>query len=214
MDDISVIAQGEFSIIEELVNVMARHYPKMPLNIQLSFGYSRYLDLHIYNVDSQKGHDAYYSPCCMLAYKELSSFDYTSQYSNISSKYKHAVVSTSLYRIHGRNSLQEDIDHHLHFMWRLLKHRDMDQKAVSSRVLAFFQKKRGVLRRRSGLRRSSRMVIVEYDAVSRRHCYLRQLLIRSFKSPLKILYKSGLSIGSILCPKRKVLRYLSKRIKL
>ena len=63
---------------------MAAHYPKsMPLNVQISFGYSHFLDLHIMNIPSEG-----MSLTTSLAYKELSQFDYTSFHSNVAETYK------------------------------------------------------------------------------------------------------------------------------
>ena len=50
VDDISVVHQGDFSKTIQLIELMVEHYPEMPLNFQISFGYSRFLDLHIYNM--------------------------------------------------------------------------------------------------------------------------------------------------------------------
>ena len=44
VDDISAVVQGEFTEVVSLVELMALNYPDMPLNVQLSFGYSRFLD--------------------------------------------------------------------------------------------------------------------------------------------------------------------------
>ena len=49
VDDISVLCQGDFEQVRILISTIARNYPNMPLNFQISFGYSRFLDLHIYN---------------------------------------------------------------------------------------------------------------------------------------------------------------------
>ena len=44
VDDISVITQGPFSQVVKLLELFAAKYPaQMPLNCQLSFGYSRFL---------------------------------------------------------------------------------------------------------------------------------------------------------------------------
>ena len=69
VDDISAVVQGDFSKVNELLMLMAEKYPRMPLNVQISFGYSRFLDLHIYNMD-MTAHNDYYALCHVLAYKE------------------------------------------------------------------------------------------------------------------------------------------------
>ena len=43
VDDISIVLQCEFSTVKRVIELMANHYPNMPLNVQVSFGYSRFL---------------------------------------------------------------------------------------------------------------------------------------------------------------------------
>ena len=50
VDDISIIHQGDFRKTIQLIELMVKQYPEMPLNFQISFGYSRFLDLHVYNI--------------------------------------------------------------------------------------------------------------------------------------------------------------------
>ena len=50
VDDISIIAQGEFKEVIKLLDILSERYPSMPLNVQVSMRYSRFLDLHIYNM--------------------------------------------------------------------------------------------------------------------------------------------------------------------
>ena len=97
VDDISVILQGDFTQVISVIEIMASEYPPMPLNIQLSFIYSRFLDLHLYNINVCKPIQDEYKIVHSLAYKEHSSFTYTSKYSNIHDNYKHAVVPIYLY---------------------------------------------------------------------------------------------------------------------
>ena len=50
VDDISTAVEGDFTHVKSLVQQLAKSYPKdMPLNIQISFGYSKYLDSHVFN---------------------------------------------------------------------------------------------------------------------------------------------------------------------
>ena len=84
VDDISVITQGPFSEVVKLLELFSIKYPsQMPLNCQLSFGYSRFLDLHIYNMYDEKFPEADYKVSHTLAYKEVNSFNYTPASSNI-----------------------------------------------------------------------------------------------------------------------------------
>ena len=86
VDDISLAINGEFSTVKKVLIEMAKAYPRaMPLNIQVSFGYSHFLDSHINN---------FLQPCdpykltTSLAYKPLSRFNYVPFNSNIAPRYK------------------------------------------------------------------------------------------------------------------------------
>ena len=141
VDDISIILQCEFPTVRRVLDLMANQYPNMLLNVQVSFGYSRFLDLHIYNIKTSQ-EDKYYRLCRVLAYKEISSFSYTPCFSNIFDGYKHAVVPISLHRIHTRNTLQQDIDHHLNFLHKILKFRMQDPIQVRRKNKLFFRRKK------------------------------------------------------------------------
>ena len=214
VDDISVVMQGDFSRVVELIRKMAEKYPKMPLNTQISFGYCRFLDLHIYNIDtSDEASLEHYSLCNVLAYKENSSFIYTPSFSNICSKYKHAIVPISLHRAHTRNTLQKDIDHHLQFIARIIRSRMQDPIEVKKKTFRFFKMKQQS-KKHKVLKKSNfkNCVSVKYDDGSRRHCYMRFLIRKCFKTRLTVLYKSVSNLGSLICPKRRVIRMLSSMI--
>ena len=208
--------QGGFTEVVKLLRIMSQKYPKMPLNTQVSFGYSRFLDLHIYNMDVKEASLEHYSLCNVLAYKEISSFTYTPSFSNIHSRYKHAVVPISLHRAHTRNTLQSDINHHLQFMARIIKSRMQDPSEVKKKTKSFFSRKKKPLSKTHNILKTSRFkncISVKYDDGSRRHRFLSSLIRKCFKSRLTILYKSVSNLGSLLCPKRKVIRMLSKAMK-
>ena len=41
---------ASFTSVVKTIILMSRRYPTMPLNIQYSFCYSRFLDVHLYNI--------------------------------------------------------------------------------------------------------------------------------------------------------------------
>ena len=140
VDDISLIVQGQFSEIPNVLEIMASKFPKkMPLNCQISSGYSRFLDLHILNMHNSS-HNLHYNLVHTLAYKDTSTFNYTPASSNVHPRYKHAVVPISLHRIQ-RCTFQNDIDHHLSFMSSLLLCRNQDSSEVKKRTHRFFKNK-------------------------------------------------------------------------
>ena len=86
VDDISTITNGKFQVVRNLVQKMADVYPStMPLNIQLSFGYSHFLDSHVFNMYQSSDTNKITTS---LAYKPLSRFEYVPFSSNIAPKYK------------------------------------------------------------------------------------------------------------------------------
>ena len=86
VDDISTAVQGDFSLVRKLVSRFAHVFPDaMPLNIQISCGYSKFLDSHVFNVVQNKQS---YGLSTSLAYKPLSRFNHVPFNSNISYQYK------------------------------------------------------------------------------------------------------------------------------
>ena len=136
VDDISIIAQGNISDLVKLLDIISERYPSMPLNVQISMAYSRFLDLHIYNMKPAKGQE--YGLSTTLAYKEHSTFSYTPKTSNIHEGYKTSVVPISLYRAYSRCTEPRDINHHVSFMKNIVKARNQDPTSVAKKYKSFF----------------------------------------------------------------------------
>ena len=86
VDDISLVLDGGPQAIRSLLNKLAQFYPDtMPLNVQISYGYSHFLDSHVYNF-LQK--DQANSFTTSLSYKPLTKFDYVPFSSNVAPEYK------------------------------------------------------------------------------------------------------------------------------
>ena len=86
VDDISLAIHGNFSKVRSLLDKLAAVYPHaMPLNIQISFGYSHYLDSHVYNFLQKQTPNRFTTS---LSYKPLSRFDYVPFNSNVAHQYK------------------------------------------------------------------------------------------------------------------------------
>ena len=95
VDDISLFIDGPFSNVRALMDGMAEVYPhSMPLNIQISFGYSRFLDNHVYNFLQSSSVNRITTS---LAYKPLAKFDYVSFSSNIAPLYKGKYIKPSMH---------------------------------------------------------------------------------------------------------------------
>ena len=209
VDDISIFCQHDFKKTRDLIEIMVDQYPGMPLNYQVSFGYSRFLDLHIYNMYTDQ-QETSYNMTHTLAYKEHSSFSYTPSFSNIHSKYKTAVIPISLFRIHTRCIRDEDINHHLSFMIRIVKNRNQDPKLVQEKIENFFSKKRSGKPRKPKQLLKLKTTSVTYDNISKSHIFLKRIISNSFGSKLRLVYKSRPKLLSLICPKRKVIRQLTR----
>ena len=86
VDDISLAINGEFGFIRRILDSMSKTYPKaMPLNVQISFGYSHFLDSHVFNFLQSTQNNSFTTS---LAYKPLSNFQYVPFNSNIAPRYK------------------------------------------------------------------------------------------------------------------------------
>ena len=96
VDDISCVVQGEFQSVVKTLLLMAKTYPDMPLNIQISFCYSRFLDIHLYNV--YRPFQEHYTLHSTLAWKDMNSFCYQPMSSNKPPIYKLAVACSQSYR--------------------------------------------------------------------------------------------------------------------
>merc|ERR1719450_1936577 len=178
VDDISIIFDGPFSSVMELIGEMAAVYPKnMPLNIQISFGYSRFLDCHINNY-LQKS--AVNKITTSLAYKQLAKFDYVPFSSNISPTYKGCVVPSFLHRVRERCSLSGDRIHHLENLKLVLKHRNQNMRAINARIKRFYSRQNAG--RITKLNRGSRITRIKFDAVSKMHQYSKSCLLASYRA--------------------------------
>ena len=209
VDDVSVICQGNFNHVLELIYTMINEYPCMPLNFQVSFGYSRFLDLHIYNfMDSKENYKLTYS----LAYKDNSTFAYTPCFSNIHDKYKHAVVPISLHRAHTRCTSQSDVQHHISFMSKMVQSRNQDPEVVRQKTRRFFQKSHGTreLKTPADHRKTTPVL---FDSVNLRHQFMKKKVDKYFEPNLRVVFKSKQKLSSEVCPKRLVISKLSLRNK-
>ena len=144
-------------------------------------------------------------------YKDRSSFTYTTMHSNIHDKCKHAIVPLSLYRIHTRCTEKPDMDNHLLFMSRILQTRLQDPKVVKLKRKNFFNKRKNGLGT-TALKVLKKTTPIVFDEANGRHKFMHGIIRKSFSTRLRIVYKSMPSLGSILCPKRRIIRKLQKHV--
>ena len=211
VDDISTIVQGDFSSTVKLLILMARLYPDMPLNIQLSFCYSRFLDIHLYNIYTPS--IEYYNLHTTLAWKDMNSFCYQPRWSNKPPLYKAAVVPITMHRIYKRCSLSSDRDHHRVFILRILQHRSQDMKLVAQSMAKYNKRLRTTRNRAKSttLSRYKQSYSVTYDSHTKSHVFVTGLVKRCDKHRImRPILISLPSLASILCPKRAVITKLRK----
>ena len=126
---------------------MSKVYPSsITLNIQISLGYSKFLDSHITNL-KHKGSMSITKLTTSLAYKPLSRFEYVPYSSNIHNKHKGCIVSSFLHRVFNRTTLTTDISCHIQFLKTILNHRNQNRRDILDKMEQIqVKKKRSILR--------------------------------------------------------------------
>lgn len=213
VDDISAILLGPFSNVIKIILLMSRKYPTMPLNIQYSFCYSRFLDVHLYNV--LKPNASMYGLYSTLAWKELNSFCYQPQTSNKYPPYMDAVVPITMHRIQRRCTSPRDRRHHLSFILKILAHRGQDMNRVKKRVLQFKQKLKpnycSPITKYKHQFMQKGAACIKYDKSTNSHKYSANIIRACDKDNLlKIVHTSLPSLEALLCPKRKIIKRISQ----
>ena len=121
-DDISCVFICGIDMVQFNLGLMAKHYPAaISLNIQLSFGYSRFLDLSLIKLyqpdDSTRIFHSF------MHYKELNQFDYVPFSSNVASHYKGCIVPSFVHRARTLCSLPGSRAHNYSLLLKLLPFR-------------------------------------------------------------------------------------------
>ena len=203
VDDIQNIMQGEFRNVIKAVSFMARSYPTMPLNVQVSFCYSRFLDVHLYNILNTNS--PVYNLYTTLAWKEMNSFCYSPASSNKYPQYLTSVVPITMHRIERRCTDKRDKQSHEAFMVRILESRGLDMTGVRKRMTVF--KKRKTVRSSRSYTVSSRSYTVTYDSVSKTHEFVISMIRHSDTSQcMRPIHISHATLASVLCPKREIMK--------
>ena len=209
VDDIQNIMQGSFKNVMKAIALVARSYPTMPLNIQLSFGYSRFLDVHLYNI-FYPGTTEYHL-YSTLAWKEMNSFCYQPHTSNKHPAYKTSVVPITLHRISRRCTDTRDQHSHEKFMFNILKSRGLDMKGVQQRITQYRRKQKIQNPKPTHIEGFSRSYLVTYDSVSRTHKFVMDIVRQSdTQGIMKPIYVSHPTLASVLCPKRRIIGLIQK----
>ena len=213
VDDISLVVKGCFNDVRDMLIKMSIHYPNtMPLNIQISFGLSRYLDVR---VSKELQNHPNNTLTLTLAYKALSTFNVVPFVSNIAPRYKGSIVSNYLHRIYGRCSLNSGRSHHLSFMLKVLKHRGQDMDVVRAKYRKFQVKRlQNTVKQKPNSHGIGLASLIHYDDSNDSHVFVGGVLKNAYKSINEvmppIIYLSLPKIIGMLTTKRSVIRQISK----
>jgi len=217
VDDLSTAVKGDFSNVRKMITLFSEAYPdSMPLNIQISFGYSRFLDMHIFK---NLKNEADLKMTTSLAYKPLARFEYVPYHSNISSRYKGCVVSSFLNRVHRRCTEQGDRRHHVAFFKTILRYRQQNCVDVKKKFRKFYQNAKNLVkvrRKRIAVGASSPWAMVTYDRVSRIHKITQKCIMKAYhgmrgRMPL-LVHRSLPKVMSHLESKRKLMRKVKQHM--
>ena len=208
VDDVSVVLQGSHDDMTRVLIRMATTYPNMPLNVQISQIYGKFLDMNIYNF--LKVEDDEYNLTTTLAWKPLNTYNYIGEDDNKFDGYKGAVMPTSLNRIYRRCNRHDERQHHDQFITRILKTRNQSSKRLANKRENFFMKIKGQGKEKNIGRTEMMTFAVTFDDVTNSHTISRRLLEKSANSKFQTVHKSKPNIGSRLCPKRKVLQTIKQ----
>ena len=201
VDDISTIIQGDFTNTIKIILLMSKKYPTMPLNIQVSFLYSRFLDVHLYNILNPALPT--YNLYSTLAWKEMNTFAYQPISSNKHPKYKDTIVSTTMHRIDRRCSAPRDKQHHARFIYRILQHRDQDMNRVRACMLKYKKSSSAKIKRPAVFKQGYK---IHFDSSTKTHLFVRKIVEScDSKQLIRPIYVSHATLASLLCPKRSII---------
>ena len=202
VDDISIIIQGSFDDMTKVLIKMATTYPNMPLNVQISQNFSKFLDMNIYNFRN-KDEDDFYNLTSTLSWKTQNSYNYISENDNKCPRYKGAVVPVTMTRIMRRCTRFDEVQHHSNFIFKILKTRGQCPLRIEQRKRNFIKRLKN--KRNNDFATGGHIFTSIFDSVSKSHEVTKNILSRSAKFKISMIYKSLPSSAARICPKRKIL---------
>ena len=201
VDDINIIYQGDFDGMTKILITMARFYPNMPLNLQISQVFGKFLDTSIYNFKSKD--NASYNLTTTLLWKKLNTYNYIEEGDNRYEGYKGTVVPVTLHRIHRRCNRVDEMYHHNDFIFKILSKRGQSSTRLENKRTNFF-KKLGKEKLKKALEHDFVFTTV-FDDVSKTHEITSKIIERSASFRYHLIKKSKPNMAAKLCPKRKIL---------
>ena len=207
VDDISCVIQGSFDDMTKVLIKMATTYPDMPLNVQISQNFSKFLDLNIYNFYDAAGSDEKYQLTTTLSWKKQNTYNYISEKDNKCPRYKGAVVPVTMTRIMRRCSRIDEELHHRSFIFKILMTRGQCPKRIEERRKNFV--KRLANNKNCTFNSGGIVFSSKHDGVSGSHRITENIIRRSAKFKFSMIYKSLPNTASYICPKRKILEKIT-----
>ena len=216
VDDISTIFLCDLSTVHANLELMASNYPSsMPLNIQISFGFSRFLDLSILKLFQDDPSSTIFHT--FLCFKELTQFDYVPFSSNVAPLYKGCVVPGFVHRASTLNSLKSSRAHSYSLLLRILSCRNQVMYVIHQK---FRRAIASIIRKRSSCFElgGRGVAVVTYDRKSTVHKLVEGIIRSSYLSigsePPVIIYKSLPRIMELLCSKRSDIKKIRAHLEL
>ena len=208
VDDISCIMQGSFDDLTKVLITMATTYPDMPLNVQISMNFSKFLDMNIYNFVYEE-RETYYKLTTTLSWKKQNTYNYISEQDNKSPRYKGAVVPITLTRINRRCTRYDEQRHHRQFIFKILKTRGQSIKRLDERTKSFVSNIKSKKKLKFVPSPKDHIFCTKYDQVSNSHEVVRGIIRRSISAKFTLIHKSLPSVAATLCPKRKIMKQIA-----
>ena len=212
VDDVSVVLQGSYDDLTKVLITMATTYPNMPLNVQISQNFSKFLDMNVFNfIDVE--HEDSYKLTTTLSWKKQNSYNYVSEQDNKSPRYKGAVVPITMTRIVRRCTRYDEQRHHRDFIFKILKTRGQCPVRVGMKTRNFIKRLKTGKKVEAKVSKDGIRFSTTFDGVSKSHEITEGILRRSMNKKFAMLYKSLPSMAAKICPKRKILAKVTEYYK-
>ena len=207
VDDISIIMQGSFDDMTKVLICMANSYPNMPLNVQISQNYSKFLDMNIFNFRPKEAGKSY-KLTTTLSWKKQNSYNYLNEEDNKCPIYKGAVVPVTMTRINRRCTRYDEKQHHSAFIFKILKSRGQCPTRMAEKKEKFVKRLKG--KEKKSFKNPGMIFTTTFDGVSRSHETTKKIISRSARFKFSMIHKSLASSAARICPKRKMLKKITE----
>ena len=186
---------------------MAALYPDMPLNVQISQNFSKFLDMNIFNF-RYNNDDKIYKLTSTLSWKKQNMYNYINENDNKCPRYKGAVIPVTMTRIFRRCTRYDEKRHHIDFILKILMSRGQCPMRIEERKSKFLKKMKSA--KVPVCKNLGAIFTTVFDNVSRSHEITHSIIRKSARFRTSMIYKSMSSSAARICPKRKMLTKITK----